>query len=129
MYATHMCIVYCHIGKPSDNTTYVYPAMISISVDLPAPEGPMMAVSSPLWNSPLTLFKMHFDSEMYKYLQKSFSCSYEKITIVERISLILVCSNFLLPQLRMMEFGNKTWIQKNGTSAHRLLLVVQHCQS
>jgi hypothetical protein len=53
--------------------------MISISVDLPAPEGPMMAVSSPHWNSPLTFFRMHFDSEIYKYLQKLFSCPDEKI--------------------------------------------------
>jgi len=30
-----------------DCATYVYPVRISISVDLPAPEGPMMAVSSP----------------------------------------------------------------------------------
>jgi hypothetical protein len=60
--------IYVYIRKPCDSTTYVYPAMISISVDLPAPEGPMMAVSSPDWNSPLTRFRMHFDSEMYKYL-------------------------------------------------------------
>jgi hypothetical protein len=52
-----------------------------------------------------------------------------KSPIVERISLILICSNFLLPELKTIEVDNKTWIQQNDTSAHRLLFLVQHCHS
>ena len=47
-----------------------------MSVDLPAPEGPMMAVSSPDWKSPLILFRIHFDSEKKEVVQsliKSFN--------------------------------------------------------
>lgn len=42
--------------------TYVYPVRISSNVDLPAPDGPIMAVSSPARNSPLSPFKMVFGS-------------------------------------------------------------------
>lgn len=38
--------------------TYVYPAKISINVDFPAPDGPIIAVSSPDLNSPFKPFKI-----------------------------------------------------------------------
>ena len=50
------------------NTAYIYtylnPANTLIRVVLPAPDGPIIAVSSPERNSPLTDFKINFFSEI-----------------------------------------------------------------
>lgn len=57
--------------KPEDNEmvvkkTYAKPAITSIKELLPAPEGPIIAVSSPARNSPYRLLRMDFVSEINK---------------------------------------------------------------
>lgn len=52
--------------------TYVYPAKISINVLLPAPDGPITAVSSPDLNSPFNPFNTVFFSVTTTYIYINF---------------------------------------------------------
>lgn len=53
--------------------TYVYPAKISINVDFPAPDGPIIAVSSPDLNSPFKPFKIVLFSANKKKLSQKLN--------------------------------------------------------
>lgn len=53
--------------------THMYPAKMLSKVDFPAPEGPMIAVSSPEQNFPLTAFNNDLKPEKLKcrFIKKS----------------------------------------------------------
>lgn len=59
--------IYVLIQLKLGSSTYTYPDRISNSVDLPAPDGPIIAVNSPARNSPLNPFRIVFGSGKKKH--------------------------------------------------------------
>lgn len=61
------------LGPPiTAGSTYWKPVRILSSEDLPAPDGPMIAVSSPDWKHPDTPLRIHSETKKYLVLNMNW---------------------------------------------------------
>lgn len=75
------------------HSTHLYPVKMFSNVDLPAPEGPIIAVSSPERSRPLTLFRIVLSSAEREIFYVNHHYNYSLRTAVYRESATLSDNN------------------------------------